>query len=339
MRTKTRIFAHHSWPWTNLVLILLLSVISEARAQKPELAPVGAEWYYGYQDIWEPLPMENTAWIHYYRSLMTDTTYFQLGIKGDTLVNDKVYHKIIACNHIGFPIEGDCFGGIREDGNGKWYYLSFYDVDTWPLYLLGEGTDTEYLIYDFSLSECDMFPYDGDEYLLEFNEAVFEIEDNVIDGSIRKTLWFDVNCEGGEHYYGHNWIEGIGSNQGLLYTIQINPLDASQYHLVQILQNGQIFYTDPEFEGIDYNSINKQFLYPVSLYPNPITESGTLDFGGTDQVESLLILSLDGRIVKKANVKGLSSIVISKEELGSGIYLYKLSGKNMNTITGKISVY
>ena len=294
------------------------------------------------QQGWEPLPMENTAWIHFYCSLMTDTTYFQLGIKGDTIVNDKVYHKIIGCDHIGFPIEGECFGGIREDGNGKWYYLSFIPTGhgaPWPLELIGHETDNEFLIYDFSLSECDGFLFNGDDYLCGIPKYVFQTEEMVINGESRKIIWFDSNCEEGSHYYAYRWIEGIGNNQGLLYSLQILPTNGCQFHLVEILQDGEIMYTDPEFEGIDYNSINEPGLNAVSLYPNPITISGTLDFSRTDKAETLLIMSSDGRIVKREDVTNLSSFTLRKEDLGTGVFIYKLIGKQMNTVTGKICIY
>lgn len=36
---------------------------------------------------WETLPMENTAWVHFFRSDYHDSTYYQIGIKGDTVIN------------------------------------------------------------------------------------------------------------------------------------------------------------------------------------------------------------------------------------------------------------
>ena len=315
-----------------VLLLLLLAVAGLVKAQN----------FHDKEQIWESLPLENTAWVHFYQSMMTDSMYFQLGIKGDTIVNDMVYHKLIDCTHIGFPIEGECFGGIRNDGEGKYYFLSFTinHPEPWPLQLICEesGTDTEYLIYDFSLSECDVFPYDGDEYLADYPESVFEIEEIMINGNMRKTLWFDDDCENGEHYHDHNWIEGIGSNQGLLYSIQLIPMNGSQYHLVEILQDGEAVYTDPEFEGVDYTWIQETYLSPVSLYPNPITETGVLDFSKAEGVENLVIMALDGRIVKSENIKGLSSVIMKKEELGVGLFIYLLSGKRNNIITGKICI-
>lgn len=314
------------------LLLLLLMAAGAAKAQT----------HLERERLWEDLPLENTAWVHFYQSLMVDSTYFQIGIKGDTMVNGESYKKVFNCSHLGFPIEGECFGGIRGDGNGKWYYRSFipYGYDSpWPLDLLGEGIETEFLLYDFSLSECDTFFYNGDDYLMNYPRRVFQIEETEINGSMKKTLWFDDDCEEGNHYYDYKWIEGIGSNHGLLFSIQIIPLNGSQFHLVEILQDGEPIYTDPEFEGLDYTSTIELSQVSVLLYPNPITDIGVLDFGNSDKAESLVIIALDGRIVRKENVKGLPSFTVRKDDIGSGAFIYRLTGEHMSTITGKIIIH
>ena len=155
----------------------------------------------------------------------------------------------------------------------------------------------------------------------------------------RKVIWFDDNCEQGPHYYDHKWIEGVGCNFGLLFSIQSIPLNAPVYKLVEILQDGEIIYTAPEFVGVDYTSIFE----PVSpngrvgFYPNPISEFGTLDFGQLD-AEELTIISSDGRVVRKENVKGMSSFNIEKRDLDSGLYFYRLSGENLKTVVGKMCI-
>ena len=288
------------------------------------------------EHLWEDLPLENTAWVHFYQSLMVDSTYFQIGIKGDTVANRESYKKVFNCSHLGFPIEGECFGGIRQD-NDKYYFISLYseyDYIPWPLEL-NVHKDTEYIIYDFSLSECDRFPTIGDVD----PEFVFLKEDMEINGNIKQVLWFDYNdCETGPHYYDYHWIEGIGSNCGLLYSLQSGIWDGSYHRLVEILQDGESLYMAPEFAEIDYTSTKEAYENKVSLYPNPITDMGILDFGGADIFERLSILTMDGRIVKRETITGKASCRINKQEFGSGMYYYILSGKGKNTIIGKIII-
>lgn len=197
----------------------------------------------------EDFPYDNTRWAIYYQNLYLDwAPYIQIGIKGDTVVEGATYHKVIKCTSYGNVIDGDCFGGIRVEADGKWYFRLFSEENV-PQYLyLDMEPNTERLLYDFSLSECDPFYFEGDLYENpEYWMSVFDIDEIEINGSMRRRLWFDSNCEEGDHPYDWNWIEGIGSNFGLLYSIQAFPLDGSSYHLGEVYQDGELIYRDPYF--------------------------------------------------------------------------------------------
>ena len=191
----------------------------------------------------EDFPYDNTRWAIYYQNLYLDwAPYIQIGIKGDTVVEGTTYHKVIKCTSYGDVIDGDCFGGIRVEADGKWYFRLFSEENV-PQYLyLDMEPNTERLIYDYSLSVCDGFEYEGQYWM-----SVFEIDEIEINGSMRRRLWFDGNCEEGDHTYDWNWIEGIGCNYGLLYSIQAFPLDGSAYHLGEVYQDGELIYRDPYF--------------------------------------------------------------------------------------------
>ena len=303
---------------TKVLLFILLMAGGAAKAQNANL------------------PLENTAWVHFFKSAYHDSTYYQVGIKGDTAVNDVVYHKVIDCPNLGFPIEGRCFGGIRQDGNGKCYFMCFENQDPYfgEIMLLAEE-GVEYPIYDFNLSECDSFPF-----FVEYSKVVFQIDQTEINGSVRKVFRFGHDCEDND-YHDDRWIEGIGSYQGLFYPIQALPLlIGAQYRLVEVLQDGERFYIAPEFENTDYTAIpeSDSFEDKVSLYPNPIVNYGILDFSQLSSVERLDIISVDGRIIKSVNVKGLSSYEINKKDFGSGMFIFVLSDKNSNIVKGKIFI-
>lgn len=57
-----------------------------------------------------------------------------------------------------------------------------------------------------------------------------------------------------------------------------------------------------------------------------------------NSVERLDIISVDGRIIKSVNVKGLSSYEINKKDFGSGMFIFVLSDKNSNIVKGKIFI-
>ena len=215
----------------------------------------GGEYWKSIRDadhIREDFPYDNMRWAVYYRNLYLDwAPYIQIGIKGDTIVDGTTYHKVIKCTSFGNVIDGDCFGGIRVEADGKWYFRLFSEENV-PQYLyLDMEPNTERLIYDFSLSVCDGFEYEGQYWM-----SVFDIDEIGINGSTRKRIWFDSNCEEGNHPYDWNWIEGIGSNYGLLYAIQAFPLDGSAYHLGEVYQDGDLIYCDPYFH--DYVPMIKE---------------------------------------------------------------------------------
>ena len=195
--------------------------------------------------ILENFPLENTAWVQFYRSMYEDSTYYQLGIKGDTMVNEMTYKKVINCAHLGYPIEGECFGGIREDADGKCYFMSFVPAGIyapWPLHY-DCVVNTEYPLYDFSLSVCDVFPTIGGTPNVVFDTAEMELQ-----GSTGKVLWFGNNCDNGNPYE-WEWIEGIGSTHSLLYPIQWEPDNGPEYRLVEVWQDEELIYRNPHFDS------------------------------------------------------------------------------------------
>ena len=208
----------------------------------------GGEYWKSVRDadhILGNFPLENTAWVQFYRSMYEDSTYYQLGIKGDTVVNETAYKKVINCSHLGYPIEGECFGGIREDEDGKCYFMSFVDAiyAPWPLHYDCEA-NTEYPLYDFSLSVCDVFQTIG-----LTPHVVFDTAEMQLNGSTRKVLWFGNNCDNGNPYE-WQWIEGIGSTHSLLYPIQDEPDNGPEYRLVEVWQDEELLYKNPHF--LDY---------------------------------------------------------------------------------------
>ena len=230
----------------------------------------------------ETFPLDNTIWVQFHRNLMLDWHPYYLGITGDTVVDGLNYHKLYDCQSAGFPIQGECFGGIRVEGD-KWYFRSFlpngFGIPFSPIYVIAEDhPGMEFPLYDFSLSVCDQYHFSGDEYGTEYLESVFQIDEMIVNGSTRKRFWFDDNCEEGEHYYGHDWIEGIGSNYGLLYPLQLQPLDGSEYHLDEVWQDGELIYRNPHNNGF---LIGNEWYYEIQNENGSITYQYMYQAGDT----------------------------------------------------------
>ena len=273
----------------------------------------GGEYWKSISDadhIREDFPYDNTRWAIYYQNLYLDwAPYIQIGIKGDTVVEGTTYHKVIKCTSYGDVIDGDCFGGIRVEADGKWYFRLFSEENV-PQYLyLDMEPNTERLIYDYSLSVCDGFEYEGQYWM-----SVFEIDEIEINGSMRRRLWFDGNCEEGDHTYDWNWIEGIGCNYGLLYSIQAFPLDGSAYHLGEVYQDGELIYRDPYFIN---EPSSPEWYYEIQ------NENGSITYQYMYQAGDTIINDEPTHILVKINTlydKGLRDEVTHE-------YVYERDGK------------
>ena len=288
----------------------------------------GGEYWKSVRDadhILGNFPLENTAWVQFYRSMYEDSTYYQLGIKGDTVVNEMAYKKVINCAHLGYPIEGECFGGIREDGDGKCYFMSFVDAifAPWPLHYDCEA-NTEYPLYDFSLSVCDVFQTIG-----LTPHVVFDTAEMQLNGSTRKVFWFSNNCDNG-NYYDYQWIEGIGSTHSLLYPIQDEPDNGPEYRLVEVWQDEELLYKNPRF--LDYfplvqadNNRQKWNVVYIGVTPNYPNDYHT-------EIQSIRDdINLDGvdyKLVWKEDVYDSKRIAGAVREEDKRVYFRRIIEQN-----------
>ena len=287
----------------------------------------GGEYWKSVRDadhILGNFPLENTAWVQFYRSMYEDSTYYQLGIKGDTVVNEMAYKKVINCSHLGYPIEGECFGGIREDGDGKCYFMSFvHDLNApWPLHY-GCEANTEYPLYDFSLSICDVFQTIG-----LTPHVVFDTAEMQLNGSTRKVLWFGNNCDSGNPYE-WQWIEGIGSTHSLLYPIQWEPDNGPEYRLVEVWQDEEMIYRNPHFDDYvplvqaDNNRQKWNVVYMASMnYPNDyFTEIQSIR-------DNITLDGVDYKLVWKEDVYDSKRIAGAVREEDKKVYFRRKTEQN-----------
>ena len=75
----------------------------------------------------------------------------------------------------------------------------------------------------------------------------------------------------------------------------------------------------------------------IAVYPNPFQENITLDLGTTalSNVE-INVYDIIGRKVKQQNYTSTNSILIHRDNLSSGIYVYQLKSNGQIIATGKI---
>ena len=91
------------------------------------------------------------------------------------------------------------------------------------------------------------------------------------------------------------------------------------------------------FRGLVANESEPIANHPsVSIHPNPFNDIAILDLNDpADQLSKVSIYSLDGKLINhNQNISG-STLVLNKENIGSGMFLYKITTKNGNLRTGK----
>lgn len=212
------------------------------------------------------------------------THSFHIG--NDTLINSKLYGFLIDTVYAYGNIFSFQVGFIREDtGIKKTYLISQYSKD-------------EILLYDFSLKIGDVFNvksnWGGDFTVTNIDSIVYM-------GQKRLT----ISLSNG--YLSIDWIEGIGSKQGFLYT--------NYYHgtLLCLKSNSELlFKNDAGYDDCIITIIDNLSDLPiqneVKIYPNPA--SGYIRVEKDKTIESIKILDLFGHLLVQFKPNQKSYVIL-----------------------------
>ena len=180
--------------------------------------------------------------------------------------------------------------------------------------------DNEVLLYDFSLSEGDVFYYN----------SVTKVDSvELLDGTYRKRIVF----EGGDYYL--FWIEGIGSLMGGLLWIDWDFMKhIPEAWLLCYYENDSLLYRN-DFLNLDcdysFTNVNTETIdntYIPKIYPNPFSQKVSISLENIVLGETfeLAVKTLDGRTVYNETL--VSDIAIDLSFLGKGIYLLTLKNNH-----------
>lgn len=293
------------------LLVILLSLAQVAKAQPYQSMFANGDGETRWLIIW------NNLW-----GWSTDTVVAEK----DTMVNGFSYKKI-AIEKLPNIIDR---GLMREDMNtGKVWYWDIAD-------------SVERLAFDFSLDVGDTFDISHFVESCNFNYRWHNYPDsfNVVD-SVRyindlKYIYFKGHYEfymltnNGQYvlndYEPFTFIEGVGSNAGILWRQPVPNLMAGQYLLcsyksgqktsfVNRFYNGQCFIpTDIETLQIEGSTI--------TIYPNPSSGQVNIRNSTNDKINKIQIISQTGQLVKEVTFLEITSVEI--EEIPAGYYYLKL---------------
>lgn len=245
---------------------------------------------------------------------------------GDTIISGITYTKIAVIKNIGTPYGTLC--NVRSSSNGLAGMIR-NDTINKKVYIISPGQTSEQLLYNFDLNINDTFPntliYDS----AYFQYIVFSIDTVLIGGKMRKIMLSDDTVGIGRY----SLIEGIGSSQGLIDTVQFGfRFD----ELWCFKLDGQTIYPDSNavcnlITGITKNQ--NQSDSGLLVYPNPTTEQITIT--QNQNLERITLYSLQGQKLQELLPDKRESTGI--EIRGpKGIYLLRLQMKDRSMHSMKI---
>ena len=231
-------------------------------------------------------------------------------LAGDTIVDDVRYTKVMeTVNDEGTPV----LAALLREEDGK----------VWQRYL---GKSTEMLLYDFTANVGDSLVCGyGDYFVLD------SISIEHLGGVDRKKFWFRLGYDFvGDPYAMETWIEGIGSDLGLLYCGSAY-ICGGYYKALCFHQNGELVWQNPEYDACLITDVEEIHDNELSVYPNPAHDHFRVN--GVDPIEVQLYNTLGQRV---RTVRGANDIDVSG--LTDGVYLLRISDADGKVYTHKIMV-
>jgi len=279
-----------------------------------------------YSQEYHPLVEENKTWyVIGGQGWYDGTTIYKC--EGDTIIGDITY-KFLFSSIEEFPVNWDSRGLLREDEDHKVYFTDNYGNDTINF--------NPRLLYDFGAEVGDtlnVFPGIFTDDSLEI--IIYQIDSVLVDGEYRKKTWF--NCEMNIGW----WIEGIGSNTGLLEvgfycliicpTLELGCVKKDEITIYPDGHTGNCFLV-----GIDELTEEKQLF---DIFPNPA--SGYLVVSPKTNSQSNLLFELYNNIgMKVSQIELMNNFPtrINVKEFENGLYLYSITNENIVVQNGQIMI-
>ena len=225
---------------------------------------------------------------------------------GDTNINSLFFKKLYMSNEQ-IPTSWNLSYLIREDTNKR-------------IWLRGLSNEDEFLLYDFSVVQ-------GDSIQVGYFEPIYLHVDSIssimINSSLRKKYWMSYN---GLTDYQETWIEGLGSDKGIIWSGSALLIGGWTY-LLCVHQNDELIYMNPDY-NVCYlltSNITEITKEQIQIYPNPAKNNLTIISPESIKIESIALHDLMGQqIIEFEPV----SLLLDISHLSSGIYLLKISYNN-----------
>ena len=247
----------------------------------------------------------------------------------DTVINNLTYTKFLRA-YDEYMTEWELQGFIRQDGN-KFFFRN----------LIGE----EGLAYDFNSNVGDTLNINNPFGFYTFQAIVIEIDSLYIEpaNEYRKRIQLEFLEYS---YYGiESWIEGIGSNAGLIVSgCKMAQLTGGPtYSLLCYFEDDELIYKNQYFDICYFPLVsvqeNPEENLQISINPNPVTTVSNLSIkSGKNKNLPIVIFNTTGEQVEKFIILSPVNIKINSEKYGRGLFFYSVIENSEPVHTGKFII-
>lgn len=247
-------------------------------------------------------------------------TTYQMSFFGETMINDIPYKKMYVSTkeYPIFPQDWTLQNFMREDEDKKVWYKS-------------NASSAEKLYYDFSLEIGDILP-DNLGYLC-LPTVVRDITYERMHNGEERKVWH-LLIDG---YYEESWIEGMGSNLGVIFPISAGLVGYS-YNVLCFHENEELIYADNAYDlwGCYKGSLNdiNTFDAQIKIYPNPVKNVLHIKINENMNINSISLINIQGQIIRQYD-SNIQQIDVS--DITEGVYFIKVSSLKGN-ITKQITI-
>lgn len=270
---------------------------------------------YAQSNVYHPFPESNAQWnFNAFTQMGACHKAYSIEVFGDTIINSNTYFQLITHGAIDMGSFFGCnfslptyLGAIRNDTAHK------------KVYFVPPLQQNEELLYDFKMQVGDTVK----GYLSSFasNLIVYEKDSILVNGNYRNRLKVD-SC-----YY-VNFIEGIGSDYGLIQILPGCITDANYYYLSCFKENNVIQYpgnvsTCTLIDGIADVSEN---IDGINISPNPSHDDFKI-VAHKNALKALKVFDINGKLIKEEILNNVYFTQI--QGLNSGFYNLQIKDSKM----------
>lgn len=248
-----------------------------------------------------PLVQGNQLWNQTYYGWVTQ--YADLTLGDPVIVLDVEYYPIYI-TYTNSPENPIYIGQLWEDVANEIVYF--------------RENETDHLLYNFNVQQDDVISIWS--YGMETDITITNVQMIDVNGEQRKKITYTQ-----EGWFVGYYIEGIGSNNGLLDYAWANIADAGQ-ELTCYYENSELFWTNPEFNGVCENiqQVTELENIKIDIYPNPSSDEINIVIPSQLAPEYLEITDISGRLISREKVTTSGPIKMDISNLSSGNYLLNI---------------